>query len=105
MITKYKTGKHFEVTITDDHLTVSRSQAQIDEQAALDGLYVIRTPVPAGQLDAPGVVTAYQYLKYAGRDFRHIKADAGQPGSSAPPRRRIVSTFTQCATITRPPVT
>jgi hypothetical protein len=75
VITKYKTGKHFEVTITDDNLTVSRRQAQIDEEAALDGLYVIRTPVPAGQLDASGVVTAYKNLKYAGRDFRHIKAD------------------------------
>ena len=75
VITKYKTGKHFEVTITDDNLTVSRRQAQIDEEAALDGLYVIRTPVPAGQLDASGVVTAYKNLKYVERDFRHIKAD------------------------------
>ncbi len=75
VITKYKTGKHFEVTITDDSLAVSRRQAQIDEEAALDGLYVIRTPVPASQLDAPGVVTAYKNLKHVERDFRHIKAD------------------------------
>jgi len=75
VITKYKTGKHFEVTITDDSLTVSRKQAQIDEEAALDGLYVIRTPVPASQLDASGVVTAYKNLKHVERDFRHIKAD------------------------------
>ena len=75
VITKYKTGKHFEVTITDDSLTVSRRQAQINEEAALDGLYVIRTPVPASQLDASGVVTAYKNLKYVERDFRHIKAD------------------------------
>jgi len=75
VITRYKTGKHFEVTITDDSLTVSRRQAQIDEEAALDGLYVIRTPVPASQLDAPGVVTAYKNLKYVERDFRHIKTD------------------------------
>jgi len=75
VIGRYKTGKHFEVTITDDSLTVTRRQAQIDEEAALDGFYVLRTPVPARQLDAPGVVTAYKNLKYVERDFRHIKAD------------------------------
>jgi hypothetical protein len=31
-------------------------------------------PVPAGELDAPGVVTAYKNLKYVERDFRHIKS-------------------------------
>src|SRR5438132_892392 len=50
-------------------------QDQIGAEAALDGIYVIRTPVPAGQLDAAGVVTAYKNLKYVERDFRHIKAD------------------------------
>ena len=75
VITRYKTGKHFEVTITDDSLAVSRRHAQIDEEAALDGLYVIRTPVPASQLDAPGVVTAYKNLSRVERDFRHIKSD------------------------------
>ncbi|HEY5987095.1 MAG TPA: IS1634 family transposase [Streptosporangiaceae bacterium] len=75
VISKYKTGKHFEVSITDTSLTVTRKQAQIDEEAALDGFYVLRTPVPASQLDAPGVVTAYKNLKYVERDFRHIKAD------------------------------
>ena len=75
MITRYKTGKHFEVTITDDSLAVSRRQAQIEEEAALDGLYLIRTPIPASQLDAPGVVAAYKNLKYVERDFRHIKSD------------------------------
>ena len=42
---------------------------------ALDGFHVLRTPVPASDLDAPGVVSAYKNLKYAGRDFRHIKSD------------------------------
>ena len=36
---------------------------------------MLRTPVPAGELDAPAVVTAYKNLKYVERDFRHIKAD------------------------------
>jgi hypothetical protein len=75
VIAKYKTGKHFEITITDDSLAVARRQDQINEEAALDGFYVIRTPVPAGQLDAGGVVSAYKNLKYVERDFRHIKAD------------------------------
>jgi hypothetical protein len=75
VISKYKTGKHFDITITDTALTVTRRQAQIDAEAALDGFYVLRTPLPASQLDAPGVVTAYKNLKYVERDFRHIKAD------------------------------
>ncbi len=75
VISKYKTGKHFEVTITGDSLTISRRQAQIDAEAALDGFYVLRTPVPAAGLDAPAVVTAYKNLKYVERDFRSIKSD------------------------------
>ena len=75
VISKYKTGKHFDLTITDTSLAVARDQAQIDAEAALDGFYVLRTPVPASQLDAPGVVTAYKNLKYVERDFRHLKAD------------------------------
>ena len=75
VISKYHTGKHFVITITDDSLTTARNQAQIDAEAALDGFYVLRTPVSASQLDAPGVVTAYKNLKYVERDFRSIKAD------------------------------
>ena len=75
VISKYKTGKHFQITITDTSLTVQRRQAQIGAEAALDGFYVLRTPVPASQLDAPGVVSAYKNLKYVERDFRHLKAD------------------------------
>jgi hypothetical protein len=75
VISKYKAGKHFDIAITGTSLTVTRKQDQIDAEAALDGFYVLRTPVPASQLDAPGVVTAYKNLKYVERDFRHIKAD------------------------------
>jgi hypothetical protein len=75
VIAKYKTGKHFHLSITDASLAVTRNQAQIDAEAALDGFYVLRTPVPAAELDAPGVVTAYKNLKYVERDFRSIKAD------------------------------
>jgi hypothetical protein len=75
VIGKYKTAKHFAVTITEDSLDVTRRQDQIDAEAALDGFYVLRTPVPAAELDAPGVVTAYKNLRYVERDFRHLKAD------------------------------
>ena len=75
VITRYKTGKHFAVTITDHSLAVTRKQGQIDAEAALDGFYVLRTPVPADELDAAAVVTAYKNLKYVERDFRHIKSD------------------------------
>ena len=75
VISTYKTAKHFAVTITDDGLDVARRQDQIDAEAALDGFYVLRTPVPAAELDALGVVAAYKNLKYVERDFRHIKAD------------------------------
>ena len=74
-ITTYKTAKHFAVTITDHSLNLERRQDRIDAEATLDGFYVLRTPVPAGELDVAAVVTAYKNLKYVERDFRHIKSD------------------------------
>ncbi|MGO9781123.1 MAG: IS1634 family transposase [Streptosporangiaceae bacterium] len=75
VISRYKTAKHFDLTITDTTVTIERRQGQIDTEAALDGFYVLRTPVPAGKLDAPAVVAAYKNLKHVERDFRHIKSD------------------------------
>jgi Transposase DDE domain len=75
VISKYKVGKHFDVTITGASLTITRRQDQIDAEAAFDGIYVLRTSLPAPKLDAPGVVTAYKNLARLERDFRHIKAD------------------------------
>jgi hypothetical protein len=75
VISTYKTSKHFEVTITDTTLAIERRQDRIDAEAALDGFYVLRTPIPASELDAPAVVAAYKNLKYVERDFRHIKSD------------------------------
>ena len=63
------------ITITHDTLAVTRKQDQINAEAALDGFYVLRTPIPAAELDGPGVVTAYKNLKYVERDFRSIKSD------------------------------
>ena len=52
VISRYKTGQHFEVTITDTALVIERRQDRIDAEAALDGFYVLRTPVPAHEMDA-----------------------------------------------------
>jgi hypothetical protein len=75
VIGKYNMAKHFDLAITDASLTVRRRQEQIDAEAALDGFYVLRTPVPASQLPAPAVVSAYKNLRHVERDFRHIKSD------------------------------
>jgi hypothetical protein len=75
VIARYKTGKHFSLTTTDTSLVIERDQAKIEEEAALDGFYVLRTPVPASELDAPAVVAAYENLARIERDFRHIKSD------------------------------
>jgi hypothetical protein len=75
VINKYKVGKHFAIAITDTSLTVERKQAQIDAEAALDGVYVLRASVTADTLDAPGVITAYKNLSRLERDFRIIKTD------------------------------
>src|ERR1700687_4413385 len=75
VINKYKVGKHFHHTITDTHLTVERRHDQIAAEAALDGIYVLRTSVPADQLDAAGVLTGYKNLANVERDFRIIKVD------------------------------
>jgi hypothetical protein len=75
VINKYKMGKHFEFAITETSLSITRKQDQIDAEAALDGIYVLRTTVPADQLNAPGVVTAYKNLAHVERDFRVIKVD------------------------------
>jgi hypothetical protein len=73
LINKYKMAKHFTVTIDQHSLTITRDQQQIAAEAALDGIYVIRTSVPAERLDPPGAVTVYKALSRVERDFRSIK--------------------------------
>ena len=72
---KYKVDKHFATTITDTSFTFARNQAAIDAEAALDGIYVLRTSVNAETLDAAGVVTGYKNLANVERDFRILKTD------------------------------
>jgi len=64
VIGKHKMARHLQVTITEDSLAVERNQDQIQAEAALDGIYVIRTPVPQAELGAAGIVTAYKNPKY-----------------------------------------
>ena len=73
VLNKYKVGKHFELTITDDAFRSARKQEQITTEAALDGLYVVRTDVGAAQLSTEEVVRAYKSLSGVERAFRTMK--------------------------------
>ncbi|BBX95334.1 transposase [Mycobacterium lacus] len=72
---KFKVGKHFHLTITDTAFTYHRDQAAIDAEAALDGIYVLRTSVDAQALDPAAIVESYKKLANVERDFRIIKSD------------------------------
>jgi hypothetical protein len=72
---KFKVSKHFHLTITDTGFTYHRDQAAIDAEAALDGIYVLRTSVHADALDPAAVVDSYKKLANVERDFRIIKSD------------------------------
>ena len=75
VIAKRKVGKHFHREITDTTFTYHRDQASIDAEAALDGIYVLRTSVAAIELDPAAVVESYKNLAHVERDFRSIKTD------------------------------
>src|SRR5512135_3090254 len=74
VINRRKVAKHFLLGIGEGRISWRRDQASIDAEAATDGIYVIRTPVPAETLDAPAAVAAYKDLARLERDFRHLKA-------------------------------
>jgi transposase len=69
----YRMGKHFELVITDTSFTWRRKEDAIAAEAALDGLYVIRTSLSQAQLDANAAVAAYKSLAHVERAFRSIK--------------------------------
>jgi hypothetical protein len=75
VVGKYKVGKHFQRQITNTTFTFSRNQAAIDTEARLDGIYVLRTSVPAADLTPAEVVEGYKNLANVERDFRIIKTD------------------------------
>jgi hypothetical protein len=75
VINKRKVAKHFLLDIGPGLLAWRRDEDKITAEAALDGIYVIRTSVPASILDTTGAVTACKDLKHVERDFRITKAD------------------------------
>ena len=73
VIGKYKMAKHFELDITETAFAYPRKADAIAAEAALDGLYIVRTSVPATELDAEHTVRAYKGLSVVERAFRSLK--------------------------------
>src|SRR5674476_797043 len=74
VVGRYKMAKHYTLTITDDTFSYQRNTQAITAEAALDGLYVIRTTIGPEQMDAAKVVATYKSLARVERDFRSIKS-------------------------------
>jgi Transposase DDE domain len=74
VIGRYKMAKHYTLDITDDRFAFTRNTGAITAEAALDGLYVIRTTVGPEQMDSAKVVATYKSLARVERDFRSIKS-------------------------------
>jgi Transposase DDE domain len=72
-IKRYRVKKHFQVQITDTTFTYQRKTDQIEQEAALDGIYVLRTSVPDSELHTGEVVRSYKQLKHVERAFRTFK--------------------------------
>lgn len=72
---RFKMGKHFRLEITDDGFRFERDAESVEEEAKLDGIYVIRTSVPKEEMAAEKVVDAYKGLAWVERAFRSQKSD------------------------------
>jgi Transposase DDE domain len=75
VINKKKVAKHFLAGIADDGLSWRRDEQRIAAEAALDGIYVIRTSLPAGVLGTGGAVESYKALENVERVFRGLNTD------------------------------
>ena len=84
VLNKYKVGKHFELDIQDAAFAFSVSEARIAAEAALDGLYVIRTSASEADMSAEAAVLNYKRLAEVERAFRTLKG-RGPPGPPDPP--------------------
>ena len=73
VIDHYKVAKHFDLTITDTDLVIERRSQPIDDEALLDGIYVVRTNVTSELLDSSSVARSYKGLSNAERAFRSLK--------------------------------
>lgn len=72
---RFKMAKHFRYEITDDAFRFERDPERIEDEAALDGIYVIRTTVPKEEMTAEAAVEAYKSLSQVERAFRSTKTD------------------------------
>ena len=70
---RFKMGKHFKLTIERDSFTWERDKLAIAAEAALDGIYVVRTTVPAEKMPTADVVRSYKSLSHVERAFRSLK--------------------------------
>lgn len=70
---RYKMGKHFTLTMSDTAVAYTRDEAAIAREAALDGLYVVRTNVDPARLASADVVRSYKRLAQVERAFRSLK--------------------------------
>jgi len=70
---RFKMKKHFRLTITDARFSFERDQQRIDREAALDGVYIVRTSVPTTVLSGERVVESYKGLSVVERAFRCLK--------------------------------
>jgi transposase len=73
VLNTYKMKKHFDLTITDHAFSFARKTAEIDAEAATDGLYVVRTSLPEATLGDAETVRSYKSLARVERAFRCIK--------------------------------
>lgn len=73
VVGRFQMAKHFELAITETTLAYERKTEAIEAEAALDGLYVVRTSLSAEQLDANATVAAYKSLAHVERAFRSMK--------------------------------
>jgi transposase len=74
VIDKYNMAKHFVLHIEDDGFDFERDQDNIDAEAALDGIYVVRTSVEKNIMDTDQVVRGYKQLANVERAFRCLKS-------------------------------
>jgi len=73
IINQYKVAKHFKLAIGETSFTFARDRQNIAAEAALDGIYIIRTSVAARQMDAADCVRNYKALANVERTFRSLK--------------------------------
>lgn len=70
---RFKMGKHFKLTITDDDFRYERDEEAIAAETSLDGIYVVRTTVGAERMSPEEVVRSYKRLANVERAFRSLK--------------------------------